>query len=118
MRKPGAKTDLGKSLFKASNGGRIDILREWGDVTESELQQGFGMYVLLALKVRPEAFPTRSPRSVRLGFMQYLGREGARECELAILLLNYFFFYFCLSFSSVLQKTHLPSATSAPLSRM
>jgi len=37
-----AGTDLDKPLFKASNGGRIDILREWEDVTESELLQGFG----------------------------------------------------------------------------
>jgi hypothetical protein len=29
--------------------------------------------VLLALKVRPEAFPTGSPMSISLGFLQYLG---------------------------------------------
>jgi hypothetical protein len=48
---------MGKPLFKASEGGRIDILREWEDITESELQQGSGTKMLLALKVRPEAFP-------------------------------------------------------------
>jgi hypothetical protein len=37
-----AKTDTGKPLFKASEGGRIDILREWEDITESELLQGSG----------------------------------------------------------------------------
>jgi len=38
-----AITDMGKPLFKASDGGRIDILRQWEDATESELQQGFRM---------------------------------------------------------------------------
>jgi hypothetical protein len=37
-----AKTATGKPLFKASEGGRIDILREWEDITQSELQQGPG----------------------------------------------------------------------------
>ena len=37
-----AKTDTGKPLFKASDGGRIDILREWEDITQRELQQGSG----------------------------------------------------------------------------
>ena len=37
------KTDMGKPLFKASDGGRFDILMEWKDVTESELQQGTGV---------------------------------------------------------------------------
>jgi hypothetical protein len=55
---------MGKPLFKASEYGRIDILREWEDITESELQQGSGTKMLLALKVRPEAFPTGSPMSV------------------------------------------------------
>ena len=64
---------MGKPLFKASEGGRIDILREWEDITESELQQGSGTKMLLALKVRPEAFPTGSPMSVSLGFLQHLG---------------------------------------------
>jgi hypothetical protein len=33
-----AKTTMGKPLFKASEGGQIDILRERWDITESELQ--------------------------------------------------------------------------------
>ena len=37
-----AKTDMGKPLFKASDGGQIDILREWEDITQSELYQGSG----------------------------------------------------------------------------
>jgi hypothetical protein len=59
-----AKTTIGKPFFKALEDGRIDILREWEDITESELQQGSGTKMLLALKVRPEAFPTGSPMSV------------------------------------------------------
>ncbi len=37
-----AETAMGKPLFKASEGGRIGILREWEDITKSELQQGSG----------------------------------------------------------------------------
>ena len=37
-----AKTAMGKPLFKASEGGQIDILREWEDITQSELHQGSG----------------------------------------------------------------------------
>ncbi len=37
-----AKTAVGKPLFKASDGGQIDILREWEDITQSELYQGSG----------------------------------------------------------------------------
>jgi len=55
---------MGKPLSKASDGGHIDILVEWEDFTEGELQQGSGMQVLLSLKVRPEAFPTGSPMSI------------------------------------------------------
>ena len=36
------KTAMGKPLFKASEGGRIDILKEWAGITQSELQQGPG----------------------------------------------------------------------------
>jgi hypothetical protein len=35
-----ANPAMGKPLFKASEGGRIDILREWEDNTQSELEQG------------------------------------------------------------------------------
>ena len=37
-----AETAMGKQLFKASDGGQIDILREGEDVTQSELYQGSG----------------------------------------------------------------------------
>jgi hypothetical protein len=37
-----AKTAMGKPLFKASEGGRVDILRGREDVIQSELQQGAG----------------------------------------------------------------------------
>jgi hypothetical protein len=33
-------TDMGKPLFKASDGGRFEILWEREDLTQSELQQG------------------------------------------------------------------------------
>jgi hypothetical protein len=33
---------MGKPPFKASEGGRIDILREWGESTSCEFQQGSG----------------------------------------------------------------------------
>jgi hypothetical protein len=69
-----AKTGIGKPLFKASDGGRVDILKQLEDATESELNQESGMSVLLARKVRPEAFPTRSPMPIRAFFVQYLGR--------------------------------------------
>jgi len=38
-----AKTDMGKPLFKASDGGRDDILKQSEDATESELQRGSEM---------------------------------------------------------------------------
>ena len=37
-----AETVMGKPLFKASEGGQIDFLGEWEDITEGELQQGSG----------------------------------------------------------------------------
>ena len=74
-----AETAMGKPLFKASEGGRMDILREWEDITQSELQQGSGTQMLLAQKVRPEASPTGSPMSVSLGFLQYLGKQRRRN---------------------------------------
>ena len=59
-----AETGMGKPPFTASDGGQIDILRELGEVTQSELPQGPGTSVLLPLKVRPEAFPNGSPMPV------------------------------------------------------
>ncbi len=60
----GAETAMGKPLFKASDGGLIDRLRELEEITQSEFQQGSGTKVLLALKVRPEAFPNGSLMSI------------------------------------------------------
>jgi hypothetical protein len=68
---------MGKPLFKASDGGQIDIVGEREDVTQSELQRGSGTEMLLSIKVRPETFPTGSPMSVLLGFLQYLGLFAA-----------------------------------------
>ncbi|RPJ02645.1 MAG: hypothetical protein EHM36_12200 [Deltaproteobacteria bacterium] len=55
---------MGKPLFKVSDGGRFNHLREWEEVTGGELQQGSETGVPIRLKVRPEAFPTASPMSV------------------------------------------------------
>ena len=60
----GAETGMGKPLFTASEGGQIDILRESEEITQSEFQHRSGTSVLLALKVRPEAFPNGSPMPV------------------------------------------------------
>jgi hypothetical protein len=60
----------GKPPFKASEGGRIDILRELGESTSCEFEQGSGTQVLLALKVRPEAFPNGSPMPIWQHFLQ------------------------------------------------
>jgi hypothetical protein len=35
-----AETAMGKPPFKASDGGRIDILRELEEITQSEFEQG------------------------------------------------------------------------------
>jgi hypothetical protein len=39
---PLRRAGMGKSLSKVSEGDRFDILREWEDLTQSELQQGSG----------------------------------------------------------------------------
>ena len=44
---------MGKPLFKASDGGRVDILGVSEDVTESELRQVSEMRVLILPEVRP-----------------------------------------------------------------
>jgi hypothetical protein len=74
-----ANPAMDKSLFKASDGGQIDILGEREDVTQSELQQGSATGMLLWMKVRPEAFPTGSPMSGLLGFLQYLGYDSCAQ---------------------------------------
>jgi hypothetical protein len=59
-----AETAVGNPLSNASEGGRIDMLREWEGITQSELRQGSGTSELFAREVRLEAFPTGSPMSV------------------------------------------------------
>jgi hypothetical protein len=44
-----AKTAMDKPLFKVSEDGRVDILRDGNDITQGELRQGSGTKVLLAL---------------------------------------------------------------------
>jgi hypothetical protein len=38
---------MGKLLFKASEGGRLDVLGEWEDFAQGELQQGSETTVLI-----------------------------------------------------------------------
>jgi len=49
----GAKTDRGKPLFKASEGGDVDVLVESEEVTQGEVLLASGEHVLIVLKVRP-----------------------------------------------------------------
>ncbi len=46
---------MGKPLFKASDGGRIDILGGRENATQSEFPQGSGTWAFLPKKVRPES---------------------------------------------------------------
>ena len=64
-----AEMDMGKPLFNAPDGGRIDILREWEDPTKSELQQGSETLMLIRLKVRPEALPRQRVLIVMTGML-------------------------------------------------
>ncbi len=58
---------MGKPPFTASGGGYIDILRELEEITQSEFQQGSRTVVLLALKVRPDAFLRQRIFIVKVG---------------------------------------------------
>jgi len=53
-----------KPLYKASDGGRFDILRVLEGAPESELRLMSEMQVPIRSKVGHEAFPTGSPMSV------------------------------------------------------
>ena len=54
---PVAEPAMGKPPSKASEGGRVDILRKQEDATQSEVLKVFGKWVAIRLKVRPEAPP-------------------------------------------------------------
>jgi hypothetical protein len=56
--------DMGKPLFKASQGGCFENLSVSQDITSSEFQQGKGTKVPIRLEVRLEAFPNGLPMSV------------------------------------------------------
>jgi hypothetical protein len=56
---------MGKPLFKAPDGGYYERVRVTEDSTQGGLQQGFETSMLLEQKVRPEAFPSGLPMSVR-----------------------------------------------------
>ena len=72
---------MGKPLFKASDGGQIDILGGREDVTQSELPQGSGTWELIPKKDRPESFPTGSPMSISPVFLQYLGNPSPENFQ-------------------------------------
>jgi len=61
---PVAETDMDKPLFKASDGGYLEMARVTEDSTERGLQQGSEIPVPVGQKVRPEAFPKGLPMSV------------------------------------------------------
>jgi len=61
----GAETAMGKPLSKAWEGGDCDVLGVREEVTKSDVQHVLGKYVLIDIKVRPQAFPTGSPMSVQ-----------------------------------------------------
>jgi len=55
---------MGKPLFNAPDGGYYEIVRVTEESTQSGLQQGSEISVLVEQKVRPEAFPSGLPMSV------------------------------------------------------
>jgi hypothetical protein len=61
----GAQTAMGNPLSKAWEGGDCDVLWETEEVTQSEVPPVSGKHVLIAIKVRLQAFPTGLPMSVR-----------------------------------------------------
>jgi len=61
---------MGKPRYKASDGGQVDVLKGMEDFIKSELQQGSGRQAPIRFKVRLEAFPTGSPMSVWMIFLQ------------------------------------------------
>ena len=64
---------MGKPLFKAPDGGYYEIVWVTEDGTMSGLQQGHETSVLVEQKVRPEAFPSGQPMSVRSKIYAILG---------------------------------------------
>ena len=74
-----ALTAMGKPLFKAPDGGYYEIVRVTEDSTESGLQQGPETSVLVEQKVRPEAFPSGLPMSVRLKIYAISGMKEKGE---------------------------------------
>jgi len=55
---------MGKPLFKASEGGQYEGLKELEDSIFGVLRQGMGTKVLIGSKVRLEAFPNGLPMPV------------------------------------------------------
>ena len=60
----GAKLDMGKPPFEASEGGLFEILRLWKGFTPSELYFRKEMGELLRQKARLETSPNGSPMSI------------------------------------------------------
>jgi len=55
---------MGKPLFKAPDGGRLEILWVTDSIAKNELRHGSGTKVFIQLNARPEAFSAGLPMSV------------------------------------------------------
>ncbi len=69
----GVKTDMGKPLFKAPDGGRFEILWEKEDLTQGELQRGKERPCFSIRRFAPKPFRPAYPYPCGQIFMQYLG---------------------------------------------
>jgi hypothetical protein len=79
---PVALTAMGKPLFNAPDGGYYEIVRVTEDSTQSGLQQGPEISVLVEQKVRPEAFPSGLPMSVGSKIYAISGKRSQRNPEI------------------------------------
>jgi hypothetical protein len=61
------ETGMEKPIYKASDGGRFDIIRVSEGTPKSELRLMSEMQMPIRAKIRPEAFPTSLPMHMRKG---------------------------------------------------
>ena len=73
---------MGDPLFKASQGGRFDILRVWEDIIQSEARQVSGREVLISIKRAPRSRPPH-----HLGGVALRQAQGHEQCRMATVLL-------------------------------
>jgi hypothetical protein len=69
---PLRRAGMGDPRFKASDGGRFDVLWDRGNFSQSEFQRGH-KNPCFSTGRPPEAIPTGSLMPVLLSFLQYLG---------------------------------------------